>query len=85
MRVHEFVITSDFNREDLTRLSADAARFQSDIKLEFSNGDNYNIVDVKSLLGMLLLPIRSGTPVMLRIQGKDETEAMSYMIDAFEK
>ncbi|OXM16177.1 HPr family phosphocarrier protein [Paenibacillus herberti] len=85
MRAHEFVIQRDFHREDLTRLSGEAARFQSDIKLEFCSGDNCNIVDVKSLLGMLLLPIRMGTPVMLRVEGKDEGAAFSYMLEELAK
>ncbi|QJC52141.1 HPr family phosphocarrier protein [Paenibacillus albicereus] len=85
MRVHEFIIQADFGREDLTRLSAEAATFQSDIKLEFASGDNINIVDVKSLLGMLLLPIRRGTEVFLRVRGKDEEEAFAAMLDALEK
>jgi phosphocarrier protein HPr len=85
MRVHEFVIASDFTRENLTQLSSESARFRSDIKLEFAHKDGINIVDVKSLLGMLLLPIRSGTKVMLRVQGKDEEEAFIHMLELMEK
>ncbi|MGU3567023.1 HPr family phosphocarrier protein [Paenibacillus sp. D51F] len=85
MRVHEFVIAAYFTREDLARLSSESARFRSDIKLEFAHGDGINIVDVKSLLGMLLLPIRSGTRVLLRVKGKDEEEAFLHMLELLEK
>lgn len=85
MRVHEFIVTTDFTREDLTQLSAESGRFLSDIRLEFAHGDGINLVDVKSLLGMLLLPIRSGTTVTLRVKGRDEEEAFSHMLDLLEK
>ncbi|MFC5452933.1 HPr family phosphocarrier protein [Paenibacillus aestuarii] len=79
MRVHEFVIQSDIARSDLTNVSNQSSHFISDITLEFAYDDLKHIVDVKSLLGMLLVPIKAGTLVRLVTKGKDEEEAMHYM------
>ncbi|WP_274650755.1 HPr family phosphocarrier protein [Paenibacillus humicola] len=85
MRVHTFTIQTELQREDLLAISNQSARFISDLKLEFTNNDTLHTVDVKSLIGMLLVPISSGTEVRLSAQGKDEEEALEYVLGLFEK
>ncbi|NGZ77777.1 HPr family phosphocarrier protein [Saccharibacillus alkalitolerans] len=85
MRVHEFKIESDLNRDELLRISSQASQFASDIKLTFGDEDNQRIVDVKSLLGMMLLPIHGGSTVRLSARGQDELEALEYMCGLFQQ
>ncbi|WP_337031625.1 HPr family phosphocarrier protein [Paenibacillus illinoisensis] len=85
MRTHEFTIHSDFHRDDLMSISSQASRFASDISLSFVESEHEHRVDVKSLLGMALLPIRHGSRVRLQTRGRDELEALEYMLDVLEK
>ncbi|GAB1154726.1 MULTISPECIES: HPr family phosphocarrier protein [Paenibacillus] len=85
MRTHEFTIHSDFHRDDLMSISSQASRFASDISLSFVESEHEHRVDVKSLLGMALLPIRHGSIVRLQTRGRDELEALEYMLDVLEK
>ena len=85
MRVHTFTIHSGFQREDLIAISNESSRFVSDLKVIFANGDTLHTVDVKSLLGMLLLPIKPGTEVRLTAKGRDEEEALEFMLLLFDK
>lgn len=85
MRVHEFKIEGDFDREELLRISSQASQFASDIKLTFGDETNQRIVDVKSLLGMLLLPIHNGSLVRISARGRDELEALEYMCALFQQ
>lgn len=85
MRTHEFTIHSDFHRDDLMSISYQASRFASDISLSFVESEHEHRVDVKSLLGMALLPIRHGSIVRLQTRGRDELEALEYMLDVLEK
>ncbi|MCG7381777.1 HPr family phosphocarrier protein [Paenibacillus sp. ACRRY] len=85
MRTHEFTIHSDFHRDDLMSISSQASRFASDISLSFVESEHERRVDVKSLLGMALLPIRHGSIVRLQTRGRDELEALEYMLDVLEK
>ncbi|NOV03030.1 HPr family phosphocarrier protein [Paenibacillus planticolens] len=84
MRVHEFEILADLQRSDLTAISAKSSHFVSDITIDFEYDHTMHCVDVKSLLGMLLVPIRAGTTLRLLTKGKDEEEAMHFMFDLFE-
>jgi phosphocarrier protein HPr len=84
MRVHDFEIRSDLQRSDLITISAQSSHFISDITIDFEFDHKQHSVDVKSLLGMLLVPIKSGTTLCLRTKGKDEEEAMHFMFDLFE-
>jgi phosphocarrier protein len=85
MRVHRFIINANIQRSDLTAISAKSSRFISDIRMEYTNEDGLEcFVDVKSLLGMLLLPIKTGTAIRLVTKGKDEEEAMDYIYKLFE-
>jgi len=85
VRTHEFTIHSDFHRDDLMSVSSQASRFASDISLSFVGSEHEHRVDVKSLLGMALLPIRHGSVVRLQTRGRDELEALEYMLDVLEK
>ncbi|GGO06196.1 HPr family phosphocarrier protein [Saccharibacillus kuerlensis] len=85
MRVHEFKIEGELDRDELLRISSQASQFASDIKLTFGDEDNQRIVDVKSLLGMMLLPIHTGSVVRLSARGRDELEALEYMCGLFEQ
>lgn len=85
MRTHEFTIHSDFDRDDLIAVSSQASRFASDISLSFVTSDHEHRVDVKSLLGMAMLPIRHGSVVRLQTRGRDELEALEYILDVLEK
>ena len=84
MRVHEFMIKMDFDRDELLQISSQASQFASDIKLTFGDENNQRIVDVKSLLGMMLLPIHSGSTVRISARGQDELEALEYMCGLFQ-
>ncbi|WP_336741774.1 HPr family phosphocarrier protein [Paenibacillus sp. y28] len=83
MRVHEFVIQRDIERSDLAAISTRSALFMSDIKMSFHDEYSEHVVDVKSLLGMLLVPIKAGTTIRLVTQGKDEEEALHFIYDWF--
>jgi phosphocarrier protein len=85
MRVHEFPISSEFKREDLIGISAKSSQFVSDIKIIFTHDHVEHTVDVKSLLGMLLLPINPGTMIRLITKGKDEEEALEFIYRLFDK
>ncbi|TXK76942.1 HPr family phosphocarrier protein [Paenibacillus sp. N3.4] len=84
MRVHEFDIRTDIQRSDLVAISAKSSHFLSDITIDFELDDANHKVDVKSLLGMLLIPIKSGTTLRLLTRGKDEEEAIHFVFDLFE-
>jgi phosphocarrier protein len=86
MRVHDLTVSFDFEPRNLQTLSLQASRFSSDIWVEFtSDQGNLSIVDVKSLLGMMLLPIRKGTVITIKTRGSDEKEAIDFMVDAIAK
>ncbi|HBN53684.1 HPr family phosphocarrier protein [Stenotrophomonas sp. MYb238] len=42
-------------------------------------------VNAKSIMGVMLLAAGQGTPVTVRVQGEDETEAMAAVVDLFER
>lgn len=85
MRVHEFIIDYTLEREALMDISHKASRFVSDIVLKFEYSGSEHTVDVKSLLGILLLPIQRGVTVRLETKGVDELEALEFVLDWFEK
>jgi phosphocarrier protein HPr len=80
MRVHDITISTDFTSEDLKRISLNAGRFHSDILLKVRE----TTIDVKSLLGMMLFPLKKGTVVTVQTKGNDEEEALDYMCDNME-
>lgn len=42
-------------------------------------------VNAKSIMGVMLLAAGTGTPVMVRVEGEDEAEAMQAVADLFER
>ncbi|MEC0227152.1 HPr family phosphocarrier protein [Paenibacillus alba] len=84
MRVHEFIIGRDLQRSDLSEISAKSSHFIADITIDFELEHKSFHVDVKSLLGMLLVPIKAGTSIRLLTRGKDEEEAMHFIFALFE-
>ena len=84
MRVHEFKIATNVERSHLSEISAKSSHFISDVTLDFHYDDKHHKVDVKSLLGMLLVPIKGGTTLRLLTRGKDEEEAMHFIYDLFQ-
>ena len=84
MRVHEFIIRTDFQRNDLVSISHESSQFESDITITFSDDQIEHHVDVKSLLGMMLLPITSGTAVRLLTNGREEVDALYFVLDMFD-
>lgn len=75
MRVHDITLASDFSSNDLKRISLDAGRFHSDIALLVQDA----VIDVKSLLGMMLFPLKKGSLVTVRTKGQDEEDALEFM------
>ncbi|XEC92987.1 HPr family phosphocarrier protein [Paenibacillus tarimensis] len=84
MRVHDLAITKDFQLQDLQRISHKANQFISEIIIEFDYNETRNVIDVKSLLGMLLLPIKKGTTITIKTKGRDEKEAIDFLCELIE-
>jgi len=84
MRVHRFSLPNDLGVETLQRLSQEAGRFRSDIYLEYEEEGNLFRIDVKSILGTMLLALRQGTEVLLRTKGTDEEEAIHWVSENLE-
>lgn len=80
MRVHDITIASDFTSDDLKRISLNAGRYHSDIVLKLRSAT----IDVKSLLGMMMFPLKKGTVVTVQTKGNDEEEALDFMCDQLE-
>lgn len=80
MRVHDIILSHDFTSDRLRDISLKAGRFHSDIVL-ITQG--YSI-DVKSLLGMMLVSLKKGTSITIRTKGKDEEEALDFMCSYME-
>lgn len=85
MRVHEFAVNREIDRIALARISSQSSQFVSDIKLEYRIEENEYAIDVKSLLGMMSLPIHAGTVLRLVTKGIDEEEAMHAVFELFER
>ncbi|QAY68347.1 HPr family phosphocarrier protein [Paenibacillus protaetiae] len=79
------MVNHTLEREDLMAISQKAARFTADIILKFQFSDVEHSVDVKSLLGIMLLPIHQGVTVRLETKGKDELEALEFVLPLLEK
>ncbi len=53
-----------------------ANRFSSAVKIVKDETE----IDGKSILGILTLAATQGTPIMIRVSGKDEEEAMNALV-----
>ncbi|MEW4369608.1 HPr family phosphocarrier protein [Paenibacillus kandeliae] len=85
MRVHQFTIQHTLDRAHLLRIANEASSFASDIRIAFGPEQSRREVDVKSLLGMMLTIIHSGTELLLSTRGKDELEALEHIQLMFEQ
>jgi len=83
MRVHEITIATDFQPEYLQFIAQKASYFSSDIRIRFEK-ENIQL-DAKSILGMMLLPIRQGTIITIQTKGTDEEEAIEAMSHLLER
>lgn len=63
-----------------SKLAQLAARFESNIKI---GQDESNLVDCKSIMGLMLLAAGIGTELVLQIDGKDEQEATDQIKQIF--
>jgi phosphocarrier protein HPr len=59
-----------------------ASRFSSEIYL--SREDANQKIDSKSILGVLMLAAKQGTPLIISIEGQDEMEAREAILQLFE-
>jgi phosphocarrier protein len=71
------LINADFRPDELQSISQSANRFSADIKIKFE--EQKMTIDAKSLLGMMLFPIRRGTSITIQTKGADEEEAIEAM------
>lgn len=83
MRVHEITVPKDLQAHDLQAVAQQAGRFRSDITLKLE--EERVVLDAKSMLGMMLLPIRGGTRVLIQTKGSDEEEALDAMCELLER
>jgi len=82
MRVYEIQISRDLQPQYLQEVAQQAGKFSSDIKIKFGPDDLQ--LDAKSILGMMLVPLRSGTKVTIQTKGNDEKEALDIMCGLLE-
>ncbi len=77
MLEQEFVIVNKLGLH--ARASAllvkNATRFQSEIRIEREGVE----VNGKSIMGIMMLAAAKGSVIRLRVEGEDETEAMSVL------
>lgn len=86
VRVHEFIVQSEYVQQELIQISNLASSFVSQIIITYTDhNDNEHVIDVKSLLGMILQPIHAGTKIRLSTRGKDELEALETLIECFSR
>lgn len=84
MRVHEFAVKEQLSREQLVHISTEASRFSSTITMTYSIGESEHRIDVKSLLGMMLMIVAPGSNIRLTAAGEDDLEALEYLIPMLE-
>ncbi|MDP4097225.1 HPr family phosphocarrier protein [Paenibacillus sp. P96] len=84
MRVHEFSIKQQLSRDQLVHISSEASRFSSNITITFNIGDAEHRIDVKSLLGMMLMIVAPGSSIRLTAAGEDDLEALEYLVPMLE-
>jgi phosphotransferase system HPr (HPr) family protein len=77
MRVHKIEISHDLQPQYLQMVAQKASTYRSDITIKFER-ENINL-DAKSILGMLLIPMRTGTRITIQTKGRDEEEAINEM------
>ncbi|MCZ8512272.1 HPr family phosphocarrier protein [Paenibacillus filicis] len=83
MRVHNVKVSHDLQPADLLGIVQAANRYRSSI--QFILEESSMVLDAKSMLGMMLRPIRSGTILRIQTRGGDEEEALDEMCRLLEK
>lgn len=63
------------------KLVQTASRFQSKTEVLCKGRE----VNAKSILGVMMLAAGRGTPIKLRVEGPDETEALAAVVDLIER
>lgn len=63
-----------------SKLAQLAGHFSSDIKI---GKDESNLVDCKSIMGLMLLAAGIGSELLLQVEGKDEQEATDQIKQIF--
>ncbi|SDC89266.1 phosphocarrier protein [Paenibacillus sp. UNCCL117] len=82
MRVHEVTVRRSFDFQDWQTLSRTASGFKSDILLLCEEKEIK--LDAKSVLGIMILPLREGTKLRIQTRGGDEEEALDAMCELLE-
>ncbi|UUZ86015.1 HPr family phosphocarrier protein [Paenibacillus sp. P26] len=82
MRVHNVKVSHDLRPNELQTIAQNASRYRSSIQLILEE-DNV-VLDAKSMLGMMLRPIRCGTVIRVQTKGWDEEEALDSMCGSLE-
>lgn len=83
MRVHEITASSELKVDDLLLVVQRANQFSSEIIMVLNDGEVK--VDAKSVLGVMMYPIRRGMKIGIRTKGADEEEALHEMCEMLEK
>ncbi len=72
-------ITKDTDAKLIAGIAQKAERFESVMYLEFDK----KRANVKSIMGMMSLPIKNGAEVAIMAEGADEAEAVRFVMEAF--
>ncbi len=64
-----------------TLLVQTASKFNSDINLEYKGKS----VNLKSIMGVMSLGVGQGSDVTITVEGADETEAMTAIVETMQK
>lgn len=83
MRREEITIVNQLglHARAAAQLVRSASRFRSNIKI--IRADNNIYADAKSILSVLTLAASVGTKIELEVEGEDEDEAFSEILDIF--
>ncbi len=72
-------IAKDTDAKLIAGIAQKAEKFESAMYLEFDK----KRANVKSIMGMMSLPIKNGAEVVIMAEGPDEEEAVSFVMEAF--
>lgn len=83
MEKKEFHIIAEtgIHARPATLLVQTASKFNSDINLEYKGKS----VNLKSIMGVMSLGVGQGADVTITIEGADETEAMTAIVETMTK
>ncbi len=83
MEKKDFHIVADtgIHARPATLLVQTASKFNSDINLEYKGKS----VNLKSIMGVMSLGVGQGADVTITIEGSDETEAITAIVETMKK